>query len=62
MEKLRALTDIARDLEARGYTLNVLHEDKLIMRIGKEARPGLLRAIGPVEVRDIRTILRFLGD
>jgi hypothetical protein len=62
MEKLRALTGIAKELEAMGYTLNVFHEDKLIMRIGKEARPGLLRTIGPVEVRDIRSLLRFIGD
>lgn len=62
MEKLRTLTDIAKRLEAEGYTLNVLNEDKLIMRIGKEAKPGLLSPFGPVEIRDIRAILRFLGD
>jgi hypothetical protein len=62
MEKLRALTGIAKDLEARGYTLNVLHEDKLIMRIGKEAKPGLLSILGPIEVRDLRAILKLIGD
>lgn len=62
MEKLRVLTSIAKGLEEGGYTLNVFNGGKVIMRMGKEAKPGLLRAIGPVEVRDLRAILRFLGD
>jgi hypothetical protein len=57
MERLLAL---ARKLEEKGYALEVVHEGRVILRLGRGAKPGLLRALGPVEVRDLRTLLSFI--
>lgn len=57
MERLLAL---ARKLEEKGYALEVVHEGRVILRLGRGAKPGLLRALGPVEVRDLRALLSFI--
>jgi len=62
MEKLKALKGLAEELKNQGYTLNILNEGKLILKVGKEAKPGLLFAIGPIEVKDLAGVLKFLGD
>lgn len=60
MEELKALKGLATELKDNGYTLNIFHEGKLILRMGKEAKPGLLSVFGPVEVKDLATMLKFL--
>ncbi len=34
MEKLKALKGLAEELKNKGYTLNVLNEGKLILKVG----------------------------
>ncbi len=58
---LRDLADVAKKLEAKEYTLDVLDEDKLILRLGRDARPGLLKFFGPIQVVDLKSILRLMG-
>lgn len=60
MERLKALRSFAEALENRGCTINVFHEDKLILRIGKDAK-GLLSFFG-IEVGNLKTLLKFLED
>ena len=62
MEKIRVFTNVAKDLEKKGYTLNIHFKNKLILRLGKKARPGLLRPLGPIEIKDFRFLLLFLED
>lgn len=62
MDKLRALKGFGEDLKARGYTLNVSQNGRIILRIGSEAKPGLLRFLGPIEVKDLRAVLKLIGD
>jgi hypothetical protein len=57
MEQLRVLKGWAQELERRGYTLNVTREGKPILRLGKEAKPGLLSLLGPIEVKDLKAVL-----
>ena len=57
MEKLLAL---ARKLEEKGYAIEVVHEGKVVLKLGRGAKPGLLRALGPVEIRDLRAVLSFI--
>ena len=57
MERLLA---VAKKLEEKGYAIEVVHEGRVILRLGRGAKPGLLRALGPVEVRDLRTLLSFI--
>lgn len=59
MEKLNVLVDLAEELKARGITINVSQNGKIILRMGNEADPGVLGFFGPVEVRDLRAVLRF---
>ncbi len=59
MEKLRVLAEIAEELKARGITINVYRNGRVILRMGNEAEPGVLGFIGPVEIRDLRAVLRF---
>ncbi|MEE8168174.1 MAG: hypothetical protein V3T58_04815 [Candidatus Hydrothermarchaeales archaeon] len=56
-----SLADAAKSLEDRGYTLDVLNGDKLLLRVGRDARPGLLTFFGPVQVVDLRAVLKLLG-
>lgn len=62
MEKLRVLLGFAQDLKTRDITIDVSHNGRLILRIGSEAKPGLLGFFGPIEVRDLRALLGFLGE
>jgi len=57
MEKLLA---VAKKLEEKGYAIEVVHEGKVVLKLGRGAKPGLLRALGPVEIRDLRAVLSFL--
>ncbi len=58
MERLKALRSFAKALESKGYTVSVFHEDKLVFRIGKDAK-GLLSFFG-VEVGNLKILLKFL--
>lgn len=60
MKELEALKGLAAKLEEEGYTLNIFDGEKLILKIGAEAKPGLLSVFGPIEVTDIRAILKLL--
>ncbi|MDI6654652.1 MAG: hypothetical protein QME59_02045 [Candidatus Hydrothermarchaeota archaeon] len=60
MERLKALRSFAKDMEDKGYTVSVFHEDKLIIRLGKDAK-GLLSFFG-VEVGNLKTLLQFLEE
>jgi hypothetical protein len=62
MERLRVLLGFAQELKARDITINVSQNGRLILRMGSEAKPGLLSFFGPIEVRDLRALLRFIGD
>ncbi len=57
---MKAIKSYAEMLKERGYTLNLLHEGKLLLRLGKEAQPGLLAVFGPVEVRDLKAVIKLL--
>lgn len=60
MERLKALRSFAGVLENMGCTINVFHEDKLILRMGKDAK-GLLSFFG-IEVGDLKTLLKLLEE
>ena len=60
MKELEALKGIAAELKERGYTLNILDEEKLILKMGAEAKPGLLSVFGPIEVKDLKAILKLM--
>jgi hypothetical protein len=57
MEKL---LELAKRLEEKGYAIEVVHEGRVILKLGKGAKPGLLKALGPVEIKDIRAVLGFI--
>jgi len=60
MEELKALKGMAVKLKDNGYTLNIFDGEKLILRMGKEAKPGLLSVFGPVEIKDLVTMVKLL--
>jgi hypothetical protein len=60
MEKLNILVDLAQELKTRKITINVSQNGKVILRMGMEAEPGLLGFLGPIEVRDLKAVLRFI--
>lgn len=57
---IRGLADFAKKLEARGYTIDVFNGDKLVLRVGKDAKPGLLAFFGPVQVSDLKTLVKLM--
>ncbi|NOZ58530.1 MAG: hypothetical protein GXO66_02985 [Euryarchaeota archaeon] len=57
---MERLLSLAKKLEEKGYAIEVVHEGRVILKLGRGAKPGLLRALGPVEVRDLRTLLSFI--
>lgn len=61
MESLNAIKGLAETLKERGYTVNVLQDGRLLLRIGKEAQPGLLAVFGPIEIKDLRAVISLLG-
>lgn len=60
MKELEALKGMATRLEEEGYTLNIFEGEQLILKIGAEAEPGLLSVFGPIEVKDLKAILKLL--
>lgn len=60
MKELGALKGLAAELKDKGYTLNIFDGEKLILKMGAEAKPGLLSVLGPIEVKDLAAILKFL--
>jgi hypothetical protein len=60
MKELEALKGVATELKERGYTLNILDGEKLILKMGAEAKPGLLSVFGPIEVKDLKAILKLV--
>lgn len=58
---VRGLADFAKRLEGKGFTLDVFNSDKLVLRLGKGAKPGLLTFFGPVQVSDIKTLVKLMG-
>jgi hypothetical protein len=62
MKELEALKGLAAELKERGYTLNIFDGEKLILKMGAEAKPGLLSVLAPIEVKDLAAILKYLGD
>jgi len=61
VKELSELMGLANELKKRNYTVNIFNNKKLILRMGKEAKPGLLSAFGPIEIKDLRAILSLLG-
>ncbi len=60
MEGLKKLKGIAGELSEKGYTVNVRHNGDLILRMGKDADPGILGVFGRIEVVDLKTVAKFL--
>jgi hypothetical protein len=60
MKELEALRGLATRLEQDGYTMNIFEGEKLILKIGAEAKPGLLSVFGPIEVKDLKAILKLV--
>lgn len=62
MQELGFLKDIGDTLKEKGLTVNVYTDEKLIMKIGSAAKPGLLSILGPVEVKDLKKVLVLLKE
>lgn len=62
MEELKVLKEIAGDLKEKGYTMNIYYDGKMVIRIGKDASSGLLSLFGPIEVKDLKTMLKLIED
>jgi hypothetical protein len=62
VKELESLKQLAKTLEEKGFTLNISRKGKLILKMGKDAKPGLLSFIGPIEIKDLKGILEFLKE
>ncbi len=60
MESLKKLKGFAEELKGKGYTVNVRHEGNVILRMGKDADPGILSLFGPIEIKDLKAVAKFL--
>ncbi|MFQ5888210.1 MAG: hypothetical protein ACE5HY_05890 [Candidatus Hydrothermarchaeales archaeon] len=60
MESLKKLKGFAEELKKKGYTVNISHKGEVILRMGKEAEPGILSLFGPIEVLDLKAVARIL--
>ncbi|MFQ5975029.1 MAG: hypothetical protein ACE5J5_01760 [Candidatus Hydrothermarchaeales archaeon] len=60
MEGLKKLKGFAEELKEKGYTVNVRHNGDAILRMGKEAEPGILSLFGPIEVLDLKAVAKIL--
>ncbi len=56
---MQRLMDLAKELDERGYTVDVFNGSKQILRMGKDAKPGLLGFFGPFQVIDLKTLLKL---
>ena len=59
---LESLKGIANELKDHGYTINVYHKGKIVMRIGKNASSGILTYFAPIEIKDLKTLLKLIGS
>lgn len=60
MKELGALKGLAEELKEKGITLNLFDDETLILKMGAEAKPGLLSVLGPIEVKDLKAILKLM--
>ncbi len=54
------LRELAEELEAAGYTVEVVYRDRVVLRAGRHARGSLLGRVMPVEVKDVKALLTLL--
>ncbi len=54
MERIKKVRVLSERLKERELTVNVIYDDGVAFRIGKEARSGLLSLFGDVEVLDLK--------
>jgi len=59
---LESLKGIAKELKDKNYTVNVYHNGKIVLRIGKNASSGILSYFAPVEIKDLKTLLKLIGS
>lgn len=52
----------AKKLKEMGYTLNVKIDGNTIMRVGKDAKPGIMAIFGPIEITDLRKVISLFGE
>lgn len=50
----------AEGLKEKGLTVNLMIEGSTIVRMGADANPGLLSFVGPIEVKDMKGIIKVL--
>ena len=60
MKELLALKGLANELKEKGITVNLFDGENLILKMGAEANPGLLSAFGPIEVKNLKAILKLM--
>ncbi len=57
---MKKLLDLAKELDERGYTVDIFNGPKQILRMGRGAKPGLLGFFGPFQVTDLKALLKFV--
>jgi hypothetical protein len=62
MIDIGAILGLANELKEMECTLNIISNGKLILRMGERAKPGLLSPLGPIEIKDLKTLLKFLEE
>ncbi len=58
---IQSIVEVAKSLEEKEFTLNVFSGDKMVLRLGKDAKPGLLTFLGPIQVTDLKAVTKMLG-
>jgi hypothetical protein len=58
---IRGLVEISKTLEEMGHTVDVYNGEKLVLRLGRDAKPGLLKFLGPIQISDLKTLAKLMG-
>lgn len=62
LKKLKEGKTLARELKNNGVTLDVKFQGKLVLRLGKKAKPKLSKVVtlsNDIEISDVKTLLKL---
>jgi len=58
LKHLLKFKELAEGLKDRDLTVNLMIEGDTVVRMGAGADPGMLSCFGPIEVKDLKGVLK----
>lgn len=65
LKKVQQLKDIAEEFKKEGLTVSISHEDRVVLKLGSEAHPKLLRLVTlskAIEINNMGKLIQLIKD